>query len=134
MKGPRDSALGLLEKASHDLVAAKATVAVGEAFDTVCFHAQQAAEKSLKALLAVKNVEYPKRHDIGELVSLAKAHFPEVAGLEDALFSLTPYAVEMRYDDEMYPDLREARHALAAARKIHALARRIIAQRKRRTQ
>jgi len=38
-----------------------------DAFDMVCFHAQQAVEKSLKALLAARDEEYPHRHDIGEL-------------------------------------------------------------------
>jgi hypothetical protein len=33
MKSPRDHALALLKKASNDLVAAKATVATGKAFD-----------------------------------------------------------------------------------------------------
>ena len=51
MKGPRDHALGLLTKAEHDLVAARATLATGKATDMVCFHAQRAVEKSLKALL-----------------------------------------------------------------------------------
>lgn len=59
MKSPRDLALALLEKAAHDLVAARATIATGDAMDTVCFHAQQAVEKDLKALLALKDVEYP---------------------------------------------------------------------------
>ncbi len=63
MKGPREHALGLLNKADHDLVAARATLSTGRALDMVCLHAQQAAEKSLKALLALYDVEYPWRHD-----------------------------------------------------------------------
>jgi HEPN domain-containing protein len=43
MKTPRDHAESLLLKASHDLIAARAILAAGDAFDTVCFHAQQAA-------------------------------------------------------------------------------------------
>lgn len=45
MRSPRDHALGLLDKAAHDLVAARATVATGEAPDMVCFHARQAAAR-----------------------------------------------------------------------------------------
>nr|HID13701.1 HEPN domain-containing protein [Anaerolineae bacterium] len=59
MKSPREHALGLLNKAEHGLVAAEATLSTGRALDMVCFHAQQAAEKSLKALLALHDVEYP---------------------------------------------------------------------------
>ena len=62
MKSPRDHALGLLRKAANDLVAARATLTTGQALDTVCFHAQQAAEKSLKSLLALKDIVYPWRH------------------------------------------------------------------------
>jgi HEPN domain-containing protein len=44
MKTPSDHAQMLLQKAANDLVAARATLATGEALDTVCFHAQQAVE------------------------------------------------------------------------------------------
>ena len=125
MRSPLDHARGLLEKASNDLVAANATIATGQALDTVCFHAQQAAEKSLKALLALRDIEYPWRHDIAELLALAEQHFPEVASLEDDLVLLSPYAVQIRYDDAIAPDTVAARTALATATKMHALARRI---------
>lgn len=128
MKSPLDHARGLLDKASNDLVAANATIATGRALDTVCFHAQQAAEKSLKALLALRDIEYPWRHDIAELLALAEQHFPEVASLEDDLVALSPYAVQIRYDDAIAPDTDAARSALAAAGKMYALARRIITE------
>jgi len=38
MKSPLDLARALLQKAANDLVAAQATLATGEALDTVCFH------------------------------------------------------------------------------------------------
>lgn len=59
MKGPREHAQDLLKKAANDLVAARATLATETATDTICFHAQQAVEKSLKAILALYDVEYP---------------------------------------------------------------------------
>ncbi|MEW6356519.1 MAG: HEPN domain-containing protein [Planctomycetota bacterium] len=93
MKSPRDHALALLEKAEHDLVAAEATIATGQALDVVCFHAQQAAEKSLKAILALMDVEYPWKHDMGELVALVAPHATEIAPLADALIAMSPYAV-----------------------------------------
>ena len=44
-----DLALRWLEKADHDLVTAKQTLLLPDGpTDTVCFHAQQAAEKALK--------------------------------------------------------------------------------------
>jgi HEPN domain-containing protein len=119
MKGPRDHALGLLAKASHDLIAARATLATGEALDMVCFHAQQAAEKSLKALLALKDVVYPWRHDIGELLKLVREHFPGVDLAQEDLLGLSPFAVEARYDIAWAPDDGEARKALAIAERAH---------------
>ncbi len=82
MKSPRDHALALLKKAANDLVAARATLATGEALDTVSFHAQQAVEKSLKSILALWEVEYPWRHDLGELLELVKPLVPEVIPFE----------------------------------------------------
>jgi HEPN domain-containing protein len=126
MRSPRDHARALLGKAASDLVAAEATIATRQALDTVCFHAQQAAEKSLKALLALRDVEYPWRHDLAELLAAVKPLFPEVAPLEDGLVSLSPYAVEIRYGDAMVPDLKEASAALDVARQMHELAERLV--------
>ncbi|MEA3459308.1 MAG: HEPN domain-containing protein [Chloroflexota bacterium] len=126
MKSPRDHALALLEKAANDLVAARATLATGEALDTVCFHAQQAVEKSLKSVLALWEVEYPWRHDLGELLELVKPLVPEVAPLEDRIISLTPFAVEIRYDEEFEPSMGEATAALRTASEVYELIRSII--------
>jgi len=107
MKAPRDHAQALLGKAANDLVAAQATLATGKALDTVCFHAQQAAEKSLKAVLALHDIEYPWRHDMSELLELAKPRLPALTVYEDRLSSLTPFAVEIRYDAEFEPSVTQ---------------------------
>ncbi len=66
-----------LEKAEQDLKAAEA-LASGETFlyFPACFHAQQAVEKFLKALLTDLQVEFPKTHSIEYLIQLLKPHFP----------------------------------------------------------
>ena len=122
MKSPREHA-----KADNDLIAATATLATGKALDTVCFHAQQAAEKSLKALLALKGIPYPFRHDLGELTELAKIHYPFGAAMEAEVLTLSPYAVEARYDDTMTPTVKEARAALDIARKACDFAAKAVA-------
>lgn len=38
--------------------------------DVVCFHAEQCVEKYLKALLTLKAIDFPKTHNIAELVAL----------------------------------------------------------------
>jgi len=126
MKSPRDHAAGLLAKAANDLVAARATAATGQAMDTVCFHAQQAAEKTLKSLLALKDVEYPWRHDLGELLALVRAEYPDLDLPVDALVEMSPYAVEARYDEAWAPDADEARRALSVAESVHAVVSRMV--------
>jgi HEPN domain-containing protein len=129
MNGPVDHALGLLRKARNDLIAARATLATGEALDTVCFHAQQAAEKSLKALLALDDVEYPWRHDLGELLELVKPRWREVASIEERVIALAPFAVAVRYEDAADPAPDEARLALDAAHRVYTLAAGIVGRR-----
>ncbi|HID62450.1 MAG TPA: HEPN domain-containing protein [Anaerolineae bacterium] len=121
MKSPRDHALALLKKAANDLVAAKTTITTGKALDTVCFHSQQAVEKSLKAVLAFRDVEYPWRHDLGELLELVKPLAPEITPFEDRILGMTPFAVEIRYDEEFEPSIDEAREALQTASEVHQL-------------
>jgi HEPN domain-containing protein len=130
MKSPRDHALVLLKKAANDLVAARATVATGRALDTVCFHSQQAVEKSLKAILALHDVEYPWRHDLGELLELVKPLAPEVAPFEDRILGMTPFAVEIRYDEEFEPSIDEAKEALKTASEVHQLISAIVGRSK----
>ncbi len=72
-----------LLKGDEDLNAAKSLLWHGETFlSTVCFHSQQAAEKYLKAFLTRHQVEFPKTHDIGELLDLIS---PIDDNLSDAL-------------------------------------------------
>ncbi|MCE2439791.1 MAG: HEPN domain-containing protein [Candidatus Latescibacteria bacterium] len=60
------------------------------------FHVQQAAEKMLKAHLALLGVEYPLTHNIEALLDLLaeRGITPEPFG---KLIDYTPYAVEFRY-------------------------------------
>jgi HEPN domain-containing protein len=119
MKTPFDNAKGLLEKAGNDLVAAQATIATGRALDTVCFHAQQAVEKSLKAILALHDIEYPRRHDLNELIELIKPLLPEIISYENRIMTLSPFAVEIRYDTLFDPSSEETHEALKLADEFH---------------
>lgn len=121
MKTPLDHAQALLQKAANDLVAARATLATGEALDTVCFHAQQAVEKSLKALLALHDVEYPWRHDLGELLELVKPLAPDIVPYEDQIIGMTPFAVQIRYDAEFETTPEKADGAVSTAAEIYSV-------------
>lgn len=85
------------------------------------FHAQQAAEKMLKALLAYQGIEFPLTHRLTDLIDLSKEHNIALPDrLEDVRF-LTPFAVEFRYDiyeeDEESVDFEEVFTLLAELRK-----------------
>lgn len=121
MKSPYEHAQGLLKKAVNDLIAARATLETHQATDTVCFHAQQAVEKSLKAVLALYDVAYPWRHDLGELLRLAIPFFPEIASYQERILKMAPFAVEIRYDAEFEPAFPIASEALHTAVEIHIL-------------
>ncbi len=92
----------------------------------MCFHAQQAAEKSLKAVLALNEVEYPRRHDLGELLELVKPLVPDVARYEGRIIGLAPYAVEVRYEVEFEPDDDQATEAVHTAEEAYELIKRVI--------
>jgi len=66
-------------------------------YDAVCFHAQQCAEKYLKARLQETDIPVPKIHDLTALLDLLLPHDPELETLRFALGMLTDYAVAVRY-------------------------------------
>lgn len=83
------------------------------------FHAQQAAEKLLKALLTHHRVEFEKVHSIDYLVELGLEVAPELSELRDRATALTDFAVEPRYPlprHEVTHD--EAAEAIAIAREV----------------
>jgi len=85
----------------------------------IAFNSQQAAEKYLKALRTWHQVEFPKTHDMAELLGLVATVNPPLAdGLEDAK-SLTPFAAKMRYSHPPKPTvLRGARNAVHIAASV----------------
>jgi len=83
-------------------------------------HAQQAVEKSLKALLAVEGVEYPWTHDLGALMDAVGDAFPSLSEIEQDIVKLTRFAVEVRYRANIAePDYATARHALDIAHRVY---------------
>lgn len=87
--------------------------------EAIAFHAQQAAEKYLKAFLTWHQVEFPKTHDIKRLLKLASTPDPSLtAELFDAA-DLTAYAVEYRYPGEYPPvTVNDAASAVTVADRV----------------
>ncbi|HEV2718596.1 MAG TPA: HEPN domain-containing protein [Thermoanaerobaculia bacterium] len=65
--------------------------------DAVCFHAQQCAEKYMKALLVELDVQPPRTHDLSVLATLIRPFDAVWDELQTALDWLTTLAVEIRY-------------------------------------
>jgi len=116
-----------LRHARSDLLVARQQVSKGVLYETICFHAQQAAEKSLKAILLHYGIRFPHTHDIAMLITLVKAggvDFPEELG--DAA-ALTDYAVGTRYPgpwDEVSGE--DHRLAVSLAQRVFKWAQAII--------
>ena len=91
-------------------------------FDTICFHAQQCAEKYLKALIVFHRVSLPKIHDLGKLADLLQPFEPSIGLMTDLYERLSPYGVEFRYPGEE-AIASEARIAIAAAKEIRRFVR-----------
>lgn len=65
--------------------------------ETTLFHAQQALEKLLKAVLVARGKVFPRTHDLYQLHDLARQSGLVVPVTGDLLVRLAPYAVEFRY-------------------------------------
>ncbi|PYJ49808.1 MAG: DNA-binding protein [Verrucomicrobia bacterium] len=63
----------------------------------VCFHAQQCAEKYLKALLTERNVRFPKMRHLPTLLDLLVPVCLDAEACREDLSSLAPFAVDLRY-------------------------------------
>src|SRR5580700_4713680 len=89
----------LLERARDDELAARSLLPVEGVTDAILgFHTQQAVEKSLKAVLALRGVEFPYTHDIDGLLELFQNNGLDVPDELSDADSLSSYAVRLRYD------------------------------------
>lgn len=114
------------EKAEHDLQAARQLLRRRQPLtDIVCFHAQQCAEKYLKALLVKYDVSPPRTHDLVVLNSLCASCGVIVPIREEALITLSRYAVQSRYPGDD-PTPEEARYAFEVAKAIRKFAKRLL--------
>ena len=105
MRHSREHAELLLRKAQQDEFALEKLIPDPASPDEIIgFHAQQAVEKSLKAVLTNSAVYYGRTHDLGTLLGLLQSNnilFP--VELEE-VGRLTPFATRFRYAD-MAPEL-----------------------------
>ena len=94
-----DNPRNWLARARSNLLLAKSGRQHGVFLEDLCFEAQQAAEKALKAVCVFYKVEFPKTHSLITLAGLLEQAGvqlpPEVRDAD----ILTSYAVQARYPD-----------------------------------
>jgi len=95
---PPDDPREWLNRARSNLARAKGGIYIPNVYlEDLCFDAQQAAEKALKALLIYRGVQFPYTHDLAELLGLAEQAGQDVPDAVRQVARLTRYAVVARY-------------------------------------
>ena len=90
-----------------------------------CFHAQQCAEKYMKALLISKSADFPKTHDLLLLNNLCSTNGILLEIDPKHLNTLTDYAVRTRYPGND-PTAEDAKEAIELAKLVRNLARKFL--------
>jgi HEPN domain-containing protein len=83
-------------KASEDIAATKLLIQ-GNITGSALFHCQQAAEKAIKGYLLFHGRQFPRTHDIVQLLKIAIHVSPVWSGWDEIGDALSEYAVEVRY-------------------------------------
>lgn len=108
-----------LRRAKASLVLAKAQDKEGVALEDLCYQAQQAAEKAMKALYIAKGKEFLFTHDLDRLVLGLEALGLEITETIDQATILTRYAIETRYPGGFEPvSLVEYHEAIRLAEEV----------------
>jgi HEPN domain-containing protein len=113
-----------IDKAEGDYATASRELPVQRRpnYDAVCFHAQQTAEKYLKAFLQDHGMNFPKTHSLIELLELCLLKDNSLENWRNDLIRLSRYAVLYRYPGEA-ASRSEAEMAFTAIKSFRAFMR-----------
>lgn len=119
-----ETVLEWLEKAEEDYQLALVALRQKKhpVYSGACFHAQQCAEKYLKAFLVRNHVRFAKIHELGELCQSCIGVDETFSLIADTALSLNPYAIEVRYPG-VIPTKDEASEAVAAMKQVRKFVR-----------
>ena len=121
---PRD----WLRFAQSDLAIAQMPATPPVLREALCFHAQQAVEKSMKAILILHRVDFPRTHNLKLLYNLLKSVISLPPILRDAT-ELSDYAAQIRYPGDFEAESREDHErAVRLAQAVVEWAEKIIAE------
>lgn len=105
---PPDDPREWLNRARSSLAKARAGADIsGVYLEDLCFDAQQAAEKAIKGLLIHLQQDFPRVHNLGELLDRAERAGQDVPDRIKQVVDLTDYAVATRYPGAIEPVIQE---------------------------
>jgi HEPN domain-containing protein len=125
---PPDDPREWLNRARSNVSRAQRDVNVPTIYlEDVCFDAQQAAEKAIKAVMLFRGVTFPYVHDLARLLTLLSAAGHTVPASVIRAQRLSRFAVEARYPGLSGPiSRRQAETAVRSAIRVVAWAERQI--------
>ncbi|MEA2641065.1 MAG: hypothetical protein QOF51_2459 [Chloroflexota bacterium] len=100
--GPADEPLEWLKRARGNLVRAQQPLA-GSYLEDLCFDAEQAAEKAIKAVLLRIGVPFPYTHDLARLLSMVETAGEQIPAEVREADALTVFATTTRYPGTYEP-------------------------------
>jgi HEPN domain-containing protein len=108
MSSPAELARALAVKAEDDQYVLQRLAGDARAPAWVLgFHAQQAVEKALKAVLTMRGIEFPRTHNLSMLLELLRRAGVPLPPAGDDLVRLIPFGVALRYEDAVSSDEAE---------------------------
>lgn len=113
-----------MEKAEGDLITAGREYRARKSpnYDAVCFHAQQAAEKYLKAYIQESGTLFPRIHSLLELLAIISKNNASFLSIQADLNVMEGYAIQFRYPG-LSANKAEAKAALLAAERVCSFVR-----------
>lgn len=109
-----EQAAALFDAAQRDRQTFRILLGAPEApLETTLFHAQQALEKGLKAVLVAGGIVFPRTHDLLELFDLVTNNELQVPLARDLMARLGPSAVEFRYLGVIAPEVTREEASVA---------------------
>jgi len=128
MSAPRSNYTSWLAKAGNDFLNIENNLQADRVpWDTICFHAQQAAEKLLKGFLVYQGQVPVRIHDLVALLARCVEFERGLAVLEEDCRRLTVHAVGSRYPDDLFEPTREdALGMVEAAKRVSELVAKLL--------
>jgi len=102
----RDDVLEWIQKAEQDYHTSVTMARIRKVSvpDIVGFHCQQCIEKYIKAFLVMQRRDFPKTHDLMELLEVVVQEDSLLEAVRPDLRLLNPFSVQFRYPGESATD------------------------------